>query len=62
MIYKNGRCKFFAPALLALAFLCNLTLPAIGHATPPATPDAPAAKVISIAEARSLPLGTVVTV
>lgn len=36
-----------APALLALVFLVNL---------------APAAKAISIAEARSLPLGTVVTI
>jgi DNA/RNA endonuclease YhcR with UshA esterase domain len=62
MIYKNDRRKFFAPALLALVFLCNLALPAAGRATPPATPYAPAADVISIAEARSLPLGTVVTV
>ena len=62
MNYKNDRRKFFASALLALVFLCNLALPAAGRATPPATPYAPAAKVISIAEARTLPLGTVVTV
>ena len=62
MNYKNDRRTFFAPALLALVFLCNLALPAAGRATPPATPYAPAAHVISIAEARSLPLGTVVTV
>jgi uncharacterized protein YdeI (BOF family) len=62
MNYKNDRRKFFAPALLALVFLCNLALPAASRATPPVTPYAPAVDVISIAEARSLPLGTVVTV
>lgn len=62
MTYRNDRRKFFAPALLALALLCNLALPAASRATPPAAPYAPAANVISIAEARSLPLGTVVTI
>jgi len=49
---------------LALITECRVGegLPAAGRATPPATPYAPAADVISIAEARSLPLGTVVTV
>lgn len=62
MTYRNDRRNFFAPALLALVFLCNLALPATGKATPPAAPDSPSPKTISIAEARTLPLGTVVTV
>lgn len=62
MTYTHDRRNFFAPALLALVFLCNLALPATSHATPPATPSATSLKIISIAAARSLPLGTVVTV
>ena len=45
----NRLTKFLAPALLALLFLFNFT-------------TATAANKISIAEARSLPLGTVVTI
>lgn len=55
MTYRHDRRTFFAPALLALAFLFNLALPAASRPMPPA-------KIISIAEARSLPLGTVVTI
>jgi len=62
MNYKHDRRKLFAPALLALVSLFNLSLPVNGRATPPANPSAPAANVISIAEARGLPLGTVVTI
>jgi hypothetical protein len=49
--------KYFTPALLALAFFVTATTSRTTFATPLA-PD----KVISIAEARSLPLGTVVTI
>lgn len=42
--------------LLALAVIGNLALPGASTAAPPSQP-----KVISVAEARSLPLGTVVT-
>jgi len=49
--------KYFTPALLALAFLVTAATSRTTFATPLA-PD----KVISIAEARSLPLGTVVTI
>jgi uncharacterized protein YdeI (BOF family) len=57
MIYRNNSRRFSLPALLlALAVI----LPATGQATPPASPKHP--KKVSIAEARSLPLGTVVTV
>jgi uncharacterized protein YdeI (BOF family) len=60
MIYRNNSRRFLLLALLlALAVFSNLALPATGRATPPA-PSNP--KTISIAEARSLPLGTVVTV
>jgi uncharacterized protein YdeI (BOF family) len=62
MTYRNDRRNFFAPALLALVFLVNFVLPAASHATTPAAPDSPNPKTVSIAEARSLPLGTVVTV
>jgi len=62
MTYKNNHRKLFAPALLALVFFFNLALSATSRATPPATPYAPAADVISIAEARSLPPNTVVTI
>ena len=59
MIYRNNSRRFLLSALLlALAVISNLALPATGRATPPA----PTPKIISIAEARSLPLGTVVTV
>lgn len=33
--YNNDRRKFFAPALLALALLANVALPAAVRATPP---------------------------
>lgn len=55
MAYRDDRRRFLAPALLVMTFLAPLALPAAGSATP-------AAHVISIAEARSLPLGTVVTI
>jgi uncharacterized protein YdeI (BOF family) len=55
MVHKNELRKFFTLALLVLAVLVNL-------ATSRAMPTAPANKIISIAEARSLPLGTVVTI
>lgn len=59
MIHRNNSRRFLLPALLvALAVINNLTLPVTGRATPPASNP----KKISIAEARSLPLGTVVTV
>ncbi|MEN3336278.1 MAG: hypothetical protein V7641_5643 [Blastocatellia bacterium] len=59
MTYRNISRRFLLPVLLlALALISNLALPAPGRATP--TPSNP--KTISIAEARSLPLGTVVTV
>ena len=56
MIYR--KCKFLATALMALVILSNATTRAMS----PANPPAPADKVISIGEARSLPLGTVVTI
>ena len=57
MIHRNDSRKFFLSArLLALAVISNLALPATGRATPPAAPDSPNPKTISIAEARSLPL------
>lgn len=63
MIYRNNSRRFLLPALLlALAVISNLALPATGKATPPAAPIPSNPKTISIAEARSLPLGTVVTV
>ena len=52
MIYKNHHHKFIVPGLLALIFLCSFAT----------VQAAPADKTISIAEARSLPLGTVVTI
>lgn len=58
MIHKNHQRKLFACVLVSLLSIVNL---ASGHALP-STPSAPAAKTISIAEARSLPLGTVVTI
>jgi uncharacterized protein YdeI (BOF family) len=59
MTYRNNSHRFLLPApLLALALITNLALPATGRAAP--NPSNP--KTISIAEARSLPLGTVVTV
>lgn len=61
MIYRNNSRRFLLPALL-LALISNLALPAAGRATPPAAPGSPKPKKISIAEARSLPLGTVVMV
>ena len=50
MTHKNGRRRFVAPALLTSIFLISFTT-AFG-----------AAPTVSIAEARSLPLGTVVTI
>lgn len=58
MICKNHQRKFFACVLVSLLFLVNV---ASGHAMPYA-PTAPPNKPISIADARSLPLGTVVTI
>ena len=52
MTHKNSFRKFLMPALLS--FLCSINFP-VAHA-------APVAKTISIAAARSLPLGTVVTI
>ena len=54
MVYRNQYLKFFA--LLALIVLINLVPNRSTLANPPAD------KVISIAAARSLPLGTVVTI
>ena len=57
MIYTKNH-RFLLPALLlVVSAISNLALPATGRATPPSNP-----KTISIAEARSLPLGTIVTV
>jgi hypothetical protein len=58
MLNKNHHRKYLTPALLALAFFVTLATSRTTFASPPA----PADKVISIAEARSLPLGTVVTI
>ena len=58
MIYKNHQHKYFMPVLLALTFFVTIATSRTTFANPPA----PADKVISIAEARSLPLGTVVTI
>jgi DNA/RNA endonuclease YhcR with UshA esterase domain len=55
MTYRSYRGKFVAIALLAFVFLINTPIRATVSA-------APADKVISIAEARALPLGTVVTI
>src|SRR5215468_7962560 len=57
MTYRNNRIKLTATVLVALGFLVNLA-PRITLANP----LAPADKEISIAEARGLPLGTVVTI
>ena len=58
MIYKNHQHKYFMPVLLALALFVTIATSRTTFANPPA----PADNVISIAEARSLPLGTVVTI
>lgn len=63
MIYRNNSRSFLLPSLLlALAVISNLALPATSKATPPSAPNPSNPKTISIAEARSLTLGTVVTV
>lgn len=63
MTYRNNNRRFLLPALLlALVSISNLALPATSTATPPAAPNPSNPKTISIAEARSLTLGTVVTV
>lgn len=62
MTYRHDRRTFFAPTLLTLVFLVNLAAHAAGRARPPAALDSPNPKTISIAEARTLPLGTIVTV
>lgn len=59
MIHKNELRRFFTPALLVLAGLVNF---AISPAVPTANSSAPENRIISIAEARSLPLGTIVTI
>ena len=53
MICKNHQRLLFTPALFALVLLVVVSSPTV---------SAQSAKVISIAEARSLPLGTVVTI
>lgn len=58
MTNRNNHIKFTASALLVLVFLVNLAPNRITLANPPAPGD----KVISIADARSLPLGTIVTI
>ena len=58
MIYRNHHCKFVATALMALVILSTTTTRAMS----PPNPPVPAGKVISIGEARGLPLGTVVTI
>jgi len=58
MIKKIHQRKYSLLALLALSFLVT----AATSRTTLASPPVPADKVISIAEARSLPLGTVVTI
>lgn len=63
MTYRKNSRTFLLPALLlALAVISNLALPATNKATPPAAPNPSNPKTISIAEARSLLPGTVVTV
>src|ERR1051325_10937183 len=57
MSYRNNNVKFVATMLLSLVLLVNFAPNHITLANPP-TPD----KVISIADARSLPLGTIVTI
>ena len=57
MIYKIHQRKYFTPALLALALLVTAATSRTTLARPPLADN-----VISIAEARSLPLGTVVTI
>jgi len=58
MTRRNNHVKFIATMLLVLVVLVNVPPNRMTLANPPA----PADKVISIAEARSLPLGTVVTI
>jgi hypothetical protein len=63
MIHRNNSRRFLLPALLpALAVISNMVLPNTGRATSPVALYSSASRAISIAEARSLPLGTVVTV
>jgi len=63
MIHRNNSRGFLLPALLpALAVISNMVLPNTGRATPPVALYPSASRAISIAEARGLPLGTVVTV
>ena len=63
MIHRNNNRRFLLPILLpALAVAGNMVLSATGRATPAIALYSPASRAISIAEARSLPLGTVVTV
>jgi hypothetical protein len=57
MIHEIHQRKHFTPALLALALLVTAATSRTTFANPPV-----ANPVISIAEARSLPLGTVVTI
>lgn len=56
MKYSIPHCTFFVLMIVASVFVVNLSRPVNVQAT------ALAAKTISIAEARSLPLGTVVTI
>ena len=58
MIYRNNNVKLIVTMLLSLVLFVNLAPNHMTLANPPALAD----KVISIADARSLPLGTIVTI
>ena len=58
MIYKKELRQSFTLALVTLLLLVTFA----GHRTTLAHPPAPVEKTLTIAEARSLPLGTVVTI
>jgi hypothetical protein len=63
MIHRNNNRRSLLPVLLpALAVFSNMMLSAAGQATPAAALYSSASRAIPIAEARGLPLGTVVTV
>jgi uncharacterized protein YdeI (BOF family) len=62
MIHRNNNRRTLLPVLLPAVAVSSMVLSVTGRATPPAALYSPASRVISIAEARSLPLGTVVTV
>lgn len=58
MVYKTDLPKSFTLGLVTLLLLVTFA----GHRTTLAHPSAPVEKTLTIAEARSLPLGTVVTI